>query len=167
MLAVAKAMARHREDAEDIAQEALLRFFRSLDRIDPTRPIEGWLVQITLNVARSFRSRRPMRREEELEPHGEQLVGPSGSSPETGLRRAELRAALRQALETTSVREREAFILRDLQGLETAVVAIALSVAEVTVRRLSTDARAKVLAWFRRERPDLLAALGVAPGTDR
>jgi RNA polymerase sigma factor (sigma-70 family) len=44
---------RNRTDAEDLAQEALLRAMRGLARYDPTRgPIEPWLWRIVVNAAR-------------------------------------------------------------------------------------------------------------------
>ena len=50
------------EEAEDIAQEALLKAMRKLDRYDPSRgPLERWLWRIVVNSARDFR-RRDSRR---------------------------------------------------------------------------------------------------------
>lgn len=43
---------RDAHDAEDLAQDALLRAMRSLDRFDPARgSIEGWLWRIVVNLA--------------------------------------------------------------------------------------------------------------------
>ena len=43
---------RDAHDAEDLAQEALLRAMRSLDRFDPARgSVEGWLWRIVVNLA--------------------------------------------------------------------------------------------------------------------
>ena len=52
-----------REDAEDVAQEVLLRILRSLHRWDPSRPLKPWLLTITANRCRTFlekRSRQPV-----------------------------------------------------------------------------------------------------------
>jgi RNA polymerase sigma-70 factor, ECF subfamily len=37
--------------ADHVAQEAVLRAFRSLDRFDPARPFRPWLKRITVNLA--------------------------------------------------------------------------------------------------------------------
>jgi RNA polymerase sigma-70 factor (ECF subfamily) len=37
--------------ADHVAQEAVLRAFRSLDRFNPTRPFRPWLKRITVNLA--------------------------------------------------------------------------------------------------------------------
>jgi len=51
-------MLRHREDAEDVAQESFLRVFRALDRWDPSRPIKPWLLTIVANRCRTALERR-------------------------------------------------------------------------------------------------------------
>jgi RNA polymerase sigma-70 factor (ECF subfamily) len=39
------------DEAEDIAQEALIRAFRRLDRFEPDRPLRPWLLRVTSNLA--------------------------------------------------------------------------------------------------------------------
>ncbi|MDA1165817.1 MAG: sigma factor, partial [Planctomycetota bacterium] len=39
----------HREDAEDVAQDALVRVFRNLEKWDQQRPIKPWLLTIAAN----------------------------------------------------------------------------------------------------------------------
>ncbi|MBN1855017.1 MAG: sigma-70 family RNA polymerase sigma factor [Pirellulales bacterium] len=48
----------HREDAEDMAQETLVRALRSLDRWDRDRPFEPWLLAIAGNRCRTLLARR-------------------------------------------------------------------------------------------------------------
>lgn len=48
----------HREDAEDVAQEAFLRVFRNLHRWDQQRPIRPWLLTIAANRCRTALERR-------------------------------------------------------------------------------------------------------------
>ena len=43
------------DDAKDIAQEAFIRAFQSLDRFDQSRPLRPWLSRITINLARNRR----------------------------------------------------------------------------------------------------------------
>lgn len=57
-------MSQNRQDAEDLAQEALLRALRSLGRYDPSRgPVESWLWQIVANAAKDATSRRQRLRD--------------------------------------------------------------------------------------------------------
>ncbi|MGH7776560.1 MAG: RNA polymerase sigma factor [Candidatus Dormibacterales bacterium] len=58
---------RNGQDADDIAQEALLRAIRKLSRFDPSKgTFESWLWRIVLNVARDA-GRASMRRASLLE----------------------------------------------------------------------------------------------------
>ncbi|MBM82174.1 MAG: RNA polymerase subunit sigma [Planctomycetaceae bacterium] len=59
-------MLRHRQDAEDVAQEVFVRVFRNLHRWDSNRPINPWLLTITANRCRTYieqRSRKPTQSE--------------------------------------------------------------------------------------------------------
>lgn len=51
-------MLRHRHDAEDAAQEALVRALRHLQRWDRARPFEPWLLAIAANRCRTRLSKR-------------------------------------------------------------------------------------------------------------
>lgn len=51
---------RDADDAEDVAQEAFVRVYRSLDTFDGDRPFQPWLLQIVVNLARN-RQRSIMR----------------------------------------------------------------------------------------------------------
>ena len=64
--------------------------------------------------------------------------------PVETLQRAEVREILRAALSELTPREREAFVLRDLEGLSTSEVAGALSVTPGSVRSLLTLARRRL-----------------------
>lgn len=156
VLSVARNLLGHREDAEDVAQEVFLRFYRSLGRFDPSRPVEPWLVRITVNCARSHRRRRDRDGMSSLEDTPGEPAAPRGKGPGAALDAAEVRAALRAGLATLPERERLVFVLRDVQGLEVTVVAEALGVSPVTVRRQSMEGRKKLLAWLRAHRPDLV-----------
>ena len=52
LLALASRLTRNREEALEVAQEALLRAFRSLGRFDASRSFRNWLFQIAANEAR-------------------------------------------------------------------------------------------------------------------
>ena len=57
-------MSQNQQDAEDLAQEALLRALRSLRHYDPSRgPVESWLWRIVANAAKDATSRRQRLRD--------------------------------------------------------------------------------------------------------
>jgi RNA polymerase sigma-70 factor, ECF subfamily len=51
-------MLRHRQDAEDTAQESLVRVVRHLGHWDPSRPLRPWVLAIAANRCRTLRERR-------------------------------------------------------------------------------------------------------------
>lgn len=53
-------MLRHVHDAEDVAQETLVRALRHLKRWDRSRPFEPWLLAIAANRCRTHRAKRRM-----------------------------------------------------------------------------------------------------------
>jgi RNA polymerase sigma-70 factor (ECF subfamily) len=155
VLSVARSVTSHEQDAEDVAQDAFIRFFRSLDRFQADRPVVPWLVRITLNAARSQVTRAPERRERGL---SENTLSERAESagPDVPMGAREVRTALEQAAAVLSAREREVFILRDLHGMDAGTVAEVLGVTAVTVRRQSAEARRKIGTWLKRHRPELL-----------
>lgn len=154
MLGLALRLCGDRQEAEDAAQETFLRFFRSLARVDPSRPLEPWLARIAVNVARSRRARRPA--EQPLSPEHDLPDPDRAARPERAVEAREIREALAAAAAALPEREREVFVLRDLEGLDTRTVAESLGVSPVTVRRQSMEARRKVEAWLREHRPGLI-----------
>lgn len=54
---------RHRQDAEDVAQEVFLRVFRSLAAWDSTRPLRPWVMGIAVNRCRTWMAQRRKRPE--------------------------------------------------------------------------------------------------------
>jgi RNA polymerase sigma-70 factor (ECF subfamily) len=155
VLSIARRVTGHASDADDVAQESFLRIYGSLGRVDPSRPLEPWIVRITLNVARTFVERRRAR--------GALVApgvagGPVETPPVAEARAAagDLRHALHEALQTLPERERLVFELRELEGMETAAVAESLDVSPITVRRQVMGARTKLTAWFRKHRPELV-----------
>ena len=68
--------------ADHVAQEAVLRAFRTLDRFDPARPFRPWLKRITVNLAID-ELRRERRHENAREWMSElRLVAPFEDEPE-------------------------------------------------------------------------------------
>src|SRR5688572_29103454 len=51
-----------RDDARDVAQEVFLRAFKYLHRLDLQKPMEPWLIRITVNVCRDVGRRRQRQR---------------------------------------------------------------------------------------------------------
>ena len=151
VLATALRLLRNLEDALDAAQEVFLRLHRNLAKVQSSGNIAGWLYRVTVNVCRDQRRKRPEPATEDVS----RLVA-RVSDPQQQLTEAERLRALELSLRRLSRKEREALVLRDLEGLSTAAVAAALGSSEATVRSQISKARLKVrnfIEQYFRRRP--------------
>jgi RNA polymerase sigma-70 factor (ECF subfamily) len=126
----------NRDDALDASQDALLRFFSTLDRFRPEQPVRPWLYSIVRNRCRDLLRRGRVRRAESLDAEPEhwrpELVD-SSVDPELDAERAELRRKVFAALGTLGAEHREILVLRDYQDLSYQEIASVLRVPRGTV----------------------------------
>jgi RNA polymerase sigma-70 factor (ECF subfamily) len=128
--AIAYRVLKQREDAEDVAQEALVATLETIHRFDTRRPFGPWLYRIVMNRALNARKSRSIRA---AEPVAEDVVAP-GESPEQASERSEARDRLDRALGTLP--ERQALIVRlfELEGFSSAEIGSMLQLSDGTVR---------------------------------
>ena len=122
-----------RDDARDAAQDVFLRAFKYLHRADPQKPLEPWLFRIAVNVCRDTLRRRLQRQNTFVNAEPAEPIDRS-ADPCAGLERKEQRLILQRALDLLPEKERLAIVLRDVEGLSTADVAVILQSSETTVR---------------------------------
>lgn len=133
------------EDAQDAAQDVFLRAFKYIHRLDVTKPIEPWLVRMTVNVCRDIgRNRQRRRAAFPVETILEAAAVDASTDPHNGVAVEQQRKLLRKALEELPEKERMAVILRDIEGFSTAEVAGILQSSETTVRSQISRARLKM-----------------------
>jgi RNA polymerase sigma-70 factor (ECF subfamily) len=131
------------EDAQDAAQEVFLRAFKYLHRFDTQKPLEAWLVGMTVNVCRSLGRKRSLQRS--IFVHGSAFEPPDTTrDPHSQFSSTENRQILHRALKGLGEKERTAIVLRDLEGFSTAEVAEILGSSEATVRSQISVARLKI-----------------------
>ena len=115
------------DDALDVAQDAMVRFFRSLGRFDSTRPVRPWLLRIVHNLVRDRARRNRIRRTESLEPATDDGLrfDPRDESPDPEALsvRRDLQRLVWGCLQELSPRYREVLVLRDYQDLTYAEIA--------------------------------------------
>jgi RNA polymerase sigma-70 factor, ECF subfamily len=141
------------ELAQDAAQEVFLRLHKYLHRYDSAKKFSPWLYQMTVNVCRDLnrhRARESMLSLEELLQNGELAEVADSTGLESAMGRAEERRILAAALKTLPEKEREAVVLRDIQGLPTKQVARILRSSEATVRSQVSSARVKIKKFVER-----------------
>ncbi len=133
-------------EAEDLAQDAMVHLLDRLESWDPERSYRGWRNTVVLNLCRDRRRRTAARERAHAQAAEARLAVEHGVLPDPSveLERAEVQRVLRESLAALSPREREAFVLRDLEELATAEVAAMLGVSAGTVRSLLTLARRRL-----------------------
>lgn len=143
--AAAMAILRNETDAEDVAQEAMLKALANIRQFRAESRFSTWLIQITVNEAlmRRRRERTAMTEaiDERLDHEGEYTPRDFADwreIPSETLERKEVRQKLAEALASLDRKYREVFVLRDMEQLniqETAE-ALGISVASVKTRLL-------------------------------
>jgi RNA polymerase sigma-70 factor (ECF subfamily) len=136
---------RNEEDALDAVQDAMLQLARAY----ADRPPEEWkplFYRILENRVRDMQRRRtvrgrvmawlPFRREEEDDPELDPIAqAPSPDPPPVArLEMDEAMQALEQALGQLPARQRQAFLLRTLEGMDVAQTAHAMGCSEGSVK---------------------------------
>ena len=125
-----------REDAEDVAQDVLIRYWKHASRIDPDR-VEAWLVRTTRNACIDFIRKRSGRRSQSGR------IGRRDSLDAVEGREAEPAAAAESAEDVEQVRKeiarldepyRSLVILREVQGLSYQAIAESLELSLSQVR---------------------------------
>ena len=133
-------------EAEDAAQDAMLHLLDHLADWDRSRPWRAWRNAVVLNHCRDRLRRTDARRRAHERSVLERDDGGHGVLPDPGdeLARAEVLDVLRATLAALSPREREAFVLHDLEGHPTEEAAALLGVTASSVRSLLTLARRRL-----------------------
>lgn len=143
----------NREDAQDAAQDSLMRMLDKLSAYDTGRAFMPWLYALTLNVCRDHLRKRKRHQTESIDVVKKEVVTPRDDLRREVALNDELRI-LEEALQTLPTKERAAVVLRDIEGLSTAEVAEVMGTRETTVRSHISRARTKLKLYRDRIRKD-------------
>jgi RNA polymerase sigma-70 factor (ECF subfamily) len=131
---------KNKADAEDVAQEAFMKAFRSLASFRAESKFSTWLICITLNEARSRLRRQSIVRMESLdERDGDKNISPAllrdwREIPSETVEREEVKKLLQQAVEALPDIYRQVFLLRDVEELNSNETAQALNISVPSVK---------------------------------
>lgn len=128
----------HREDAEDVVQEAFLAALANIHTFDTSRRFGPWLYRIVVTRGLNLRKSRARRRTESLE------IAPLASgtpSPALEAERSGLRAEVAAALARLPERQRMVVQFFELDGFSGAEIADMLGISPGTVRWYLHQAR--------------------------
>jgi RNA polymerase sigma-70 factor (ECF subfamily) len=167
---IANSVLRNHADAEEAAQEAILKALQNLAQLHDHARFKAWLFQIAINEARlKLRSRKDRLYEslDETTDEGDNLKPKDFADwrelPSEALERSEIRKAISDAIEDLPEIYRSAFVLRDIEGLEVddiaAVLGISNNVLHVRVHRARLLMREKLAPIFRYTWKDRLLSM--------
>jgi RNA polymerase sigma-70 factor, ECF subfamily len=140
MFALAYRITGSRADAEDIVQDAFLRFHRAAPQ-DAVQSLKAYLTTITARL--SFNRLRDQRARRETYV-GEWLPEPLSTQDEPAVRAEDVSFALLVVLERLSPLERVVFVLRNAFDLSFEEIAPVVERDTVTCRKIFSRARARV-----------------------
>jgi RNA polymerase sigma-70 factor (ECF subfamily) len=136
-------------DAEEVAQETVLKAFNALPNFRFEAKFSTWIIQIAINESRMklrkdrrylYESIEAQRDDEEGDYRPRDLAD-WREIPSEELQRKELREALKRAIAALAPKYREVLILRDVQHVTIAETAKILGITEASVKTRLLRAR--------------------------
>jgi RNA polymerase sigma-70 factor, ECF subfamily len=135
------------QDAEDLAQETLLRAWRALERFEPRAQFQTWLYRIATNACLDELERRP-RRPEPVGPFpgrpSDEAASPTYDPAARYAIREGMEVALLRAIQELPGRQRAVLIFRDVLGWTAPEVAELLESTVASVNSALQRARGTI-----------------------
>jgi RNA polymerase sigma-70 factor (ECF subfamily) len=135
-------------DAQDLTQETFIKALQHQEQLKDGQKAAHWLSRIATNTAIDFLRRSSRATFCEIDEAPESQT----ESPEQELLRGEHREYLEDGLRLLSPRERQALLLRDVEGLPAEEVASILNCSKATVRSHIANARTKLRRYMERRK---------------
>lgn len=150
---------RNQEDARDLAQEAFVKAYRNLPRFQFRSKFYSWLARIASNLCIDWLRRKKVRKAELFE-EGMASRESGGAlhaihyknDPSRSAEDAELRIRLLEAIEALPDQQRQAIILREIDGMAYKEIAEVMEIPEGTVMSRLYYARKKLQRALEDER---------------
>ena len=152
MFGYAEAILHNAADSEEAVQEAALKVYLNLSKLEDPMRFRAWLLQIVINETRMYR--RKLRRQlyeplEDLDQADESDSVPRQFAdwhelPDEALDSIQLRNAVRQAITKIPEHYREVLVLIDSQRIDYATAAVVLGVSVGVIKTRVHRARMKV-----------------------
>ncbi len=141
LISLAWRLVGHREEAEEIAQEAFLRFYRALPSFRGESSVGTWLYRTVSRLAIDHLRREQLKRRffftrsgdpEQIDPID--LVPDASPSPQDMLLAKETASRMQKVLHRLSPRQKAVFVLRHMEDLPLREIAAVLGLKEGTVK---------------------------------
>ncbi|QEG39434.1 RNA polymerase sigma factor [Roseimaritima ulvae] len=134
LLRMAYALVGNREDAEDLAQEALSKAYFKLDSFAGRSSFFTWLYRITVNLSISKRRKRRLESTHHAVTLDDAPPPATEQTADQTLDTQEQIDRMRAAIEQLEEDRRTVLVLRDIEGLDYSEIANVLDIPKGTVR---------------------------------
>jgi RNA polymerase sigma-70 factor (ECF subfamily) len=140
--ATAIAVLKNQADAEEVAQEAVMKAFSNLPRFRAESKFSTWLIQITYNEARMKVKKARQHLYESIDEQQQNEKGDCWPKdfadwrpiPSEVLEQKEIRQAVQDAINALRPEYREVFVLRDVQHLSIKETTTILGISKANVK---------------------------------
>ena len=152
MLKVALDFFGSQDDAEDVAQDAMVQLWRYCERIDSGHSVTGLAIKVAKNCCISLYRKRQHAKQQSLEdisPKAMYQADSSGSAQEH-LEAADTQRMMDEVVALLKPRERQLFEMRQTEGLSTEDIAEQTGIPKTSVAVMLSTARKKVLTELTR-----------------
>lgn len=141
------------EDVEDVAQEAFVRLYFSLDQLRTPDVFEPWLYRLTVNASYDYLRKQRRRRESRMSDLSEQQVimadaSAGGRESVEEARRSQARELARTLLSAVSQEDRILLTLKEVEGLSLKELREVYKIGENALKVRLFRARQRVLKAF-------------------
>lgn len=145
LLAIGRSILQSEEDAEDVAQETLLRLWTIRDKVDGYESVDALAVTVARNLCIS------RKRKEATQQHSETDVT-TWVTPESRMEERENDIWLRHAISSLPSGQMTILRMKQSEGMEIAEIARTLAMTEVAVRQQLSRARKNLFEEMKKRR---------------
>jgi RNA polymerase sigma factor (sigma-70 family) len=131
----AYAMVGDRGDAEDVAQDAFIKAYYSLGKLENEYAFTSWMGRIVSNACYDHLKKAKKKASVSLDENE------NAGQKEFTIEKSQMRLNIREAMQTLSQDHREAIVLRDIQGYSYQEIADILQIPVGTVKSRISNAR--------------------------
>lgn len=139
-------------DAQDLTQDTFIKALQRKDQLKDIEKANHWLGRVASNTAIDFLRRKARVNFTEIDSLLEPLPDPVSRRADVEMLRSEEAAYLDHCLDSLSVRERTALVLRDVEDMPAHEVAEILGCSPATVRSHIANARTKFRAIYEKRK---------------
>lgn len=152
MLKVALDFFGSQDDAEDVAQDAMMQLWHYCERIDSERNVSGLAVRVAKNCCITLYRKRQAARQQSYTDIGPRILRQedASGSPQELLEAEDAQRMVTEVIAQLKPRERQLFEMRQTEGLSTEEIAEQTGIPKTSVAVMVSTARKKVLTELKK-----------------